>query len=1135
MIPTIYKTVIRGFIPFLCTIIVLTAEAQTKELKQLASDTKKAIKKGLLNKADSLCADYVLLFQKYNFQKDFDYSEMLSWKARRLSQKGRIDDAITIQKEIIAIRDTASDCTTAQSAPAVSDLASYYSQKGDYNKAIEIGHRAKELFQEIFGEKHHFYGISLSNLASYYSHRGQQGDYEKAVSLGEAAMKCIKKKTPEYANNLNSLVVFYTQTGNSSQANKLTKKAIKATNKYLADDNISKAIIFNNNATRLTRVGNYERALEFVSAAKDIYDKEGRTFSLPYSKMLANMATICTHLQKNDEAIQLLEQALPIIEKTAGKQHPDYLRCISDLSAAYRNIGNMEKSDELAHESERVSQQMGGQDNIKYARSLSKQASTFASNGNYSRAIEQELKAYNIFENRKDSINMASSMGLMANYLFANGEQERAFDMAEKSLDIFRKRNDSSVFYAQALNNSSILYYNGNNYDQASQYGLQAMKIYQQLGDTTNTIYARIMANNALFLFVKGQVKKATAIAQHAVDLHRSILGDDHYGNVPLLYNLSVYQMTDSLWQPASKNYRQALELQSDMIRTNFLHLTSQERENLWRQKSYVFRYAPLLAYQNRQHLEQDSLLAIDAYNAILFTKGILLNSDIDFRNLLKRTGDHQLLNKYNKLELLRHEATEYYKMPQNQRNETDLKRIKEEIYQLERSLVRGCKEYGSFTENLNISVEQVRQSLANDEAAIEFADFYLNGVGTTYIALLLRKDSPTPRLIRLFSEADLKDLSFGNKSFREALKNEHDIDLLYNNPQFGTKLWEPIMKHLDGVKKIYFTPTEIFYHLGIEYLPCDSVNRIGDLYSIYRLSSTKQLTQRKTEERIKSATIYGGLNYDMELTQLKEQHQSIISKDSIQWMAYEARHDETNFPNNLAEVQRTLDSLTVRGSVRYLEGTEYEALNIAEQLMQNDIDTHVLMQQEGTEESFKALSGSNQTIIHIATHGFSFSPSDIKNDHHKLVFLNEETDDIDNMLNYSGLLLSGANYVLKGGKMPNDIEDGVLTAREIAQVDLGKVDMVVLSACQTALGEIREDGVFGIQRGFKKAGARSLLMSLWKVNDQATSLMMTDFYKHLTAGYSRHEAFSMAQQTIRKQGFSSPYYWASFILLDDI
>ena len=342
-------------------------------------------------------------------------------------------------------------------------------------------------------------------------------------------------------------------------------------------------------------------------------------------------------------------------------------------------------------------------------------------------------------------------------------------------------------------------------------------------------------------------------------------------------------------------------------------------------------------------------------------------------------------------------------------------------------------------------------------------------------------------------------------------------------------------MKHLDGVKKIYFTPTEIFYHLGIEYLPCDSVNRIGDLYSIYRLSSTKQLTQRKTEERIKSATIYGGLNYDMELTQLKEQHQSIISKDSIQWMAYEARHDETNFPNNLAEVQRTLDSLTVRGSVRYLEGTEYEALNIAEQLMQNDIDTHVLMQQEGTEESFKALSGSNQTIIHIATHGFSFSPSDIKNDHHKLVFLNEETDDIDNMLNYSGLLLSGANYVLKGGKMPNDIEDGVLTAREIAQVDLGKVDMVVLSACQTALGEIREDGVFGIQRGFKKAGARSLLMSLWKVNDQATSLMMTDFYKHLTAGYSRHEAFSMAQQTIRKQGFSSPYYWASFILLDDI
>jgi CHAT domain-containing protein len=232
--------------------------------------------------------------------------------------------------------------------------------------------------------------------------------------------------------------------------------------------------------------------------------------------------------------------------------------------------------------------------------------------------------------------------------------------------------------------------------------------------------------------------------------------------------------------------------------------------------------------------------------------------------------------------------------------------------------------------------------------------------------------------------------------------------------------------------------------------------------------------------------------------------------------------------------MQRTLDSLSIRGSVNFLEGTKYEALNINEQLLQNNVDTtYVLMGDEGIEETFKQLNGTSRSIIHIATHGFSFSEQEIKEKGDKLVFINEQNDNLDNMLNYSGLLMSGANYVLKGRKLPEDIEDGILTAREISQVDLGKVGLVVLSACQTALGEIREDGVFGIQRGFKKAGAHSLLMSLWKVDDRATEIMMTAFYRNLVKSNDRYDAFKKAQKTVRERGFKSPYYWASFILLD--
>lgn len=123
-----------------------------------------------------------------------------------------------------------------------------------------------------------------------------------------------------------------------------------------------------------------------------------------------------------------------------------------------------------------------------------------------------------------------------------------------------------------------------------------------------------------------------------------------------------------------------------------------------------------------------------------------------------------------------------------------------------------------------------------------------------------------------------------------------------------------------------------------------------------------------------------------------------------------------------------------------------------------------------------------------------------------------------------------------KPDKFPSDIEDGILTAQEIAQLNLQDLQLTVLSACQTGLGELREDGVFGVQRGFKKAGAHTLVMSLWSINDVATQLMMTSFYEARLNGLSRHDAFKKAQATVRAQEkFSNPHYWASFIMLDDI
>ena len=248
------------------------------------------------------------------------------------------------------------------------------------------------------------------------------------------------------------------------------------------------------------------------------------------------------------------------------------------------------------------------------------------------------------------------------------------------------------------------------------------------------------------------------------------------------------------------------------------------------------------------------------------------------------------------------------------------------------------------------------------------------------------------------------------------------------------------------------------------------------------------------------------------------------------------------SMPDYAIAEQQMADSLAIlalaeRGaSVTNLKGAEKEAEAIEYLLFNAGKKYKIYEDRNGTEESFKSLSGKNVSLLHIATHGFSYPVTDQQNA--QLDWLNPSatantmpTDP----LCYSGLLFAGCNNKLQHPQdFPADIEDGILTAQEIAQLNLQSLQLTVLSACQTGTGMLHEDGVFGVQRGFKKAGAHTLVMSLWNVNDAATQLMMTSFYEALLSGMSRHEAFLKAQTTVRNT-YPDPHYWAPFIMLDDI
>jgi CHAT domain-containing protein len=178
-----------------------------------------------------------------------------------------------------------------------------------------------------------------------------------------------------------------------------------------------------------------------------------------------------------------------------------------------------------------------------------------------------------------------------------------------------------------------------------------------------------------------------------------------------------------------------------------------------------------------------------------------------------------------------------------------------------------------------------------------------------------------------------------------------------------------------------------------------------------------------------------------------------------------------------------------------------------------------------GTEESFLNMSGHAPQILHVATHGFYYTPDAAQ----KIDYLKGNTD----AMTLSGLVMSGGNAAWLGKELPQGVLGGILTAANISRLELSGIQMAVLSACQTGQGKVTPEGLFGLQRAFNKAGVQTLVMSLWNVSDVVTKDFMIKFYENLTLGdWSKRKAFNNAKTYIRSK-YSDPYYWAGFVMLD--
>ena len=411
-----------------------------------------------------------------------------------------------------------------------------------------------------------------------------------------------------------------------------------------------------------------------------------------------------------------------------------------------------------------------------------------------------------------------------------------------------------------------------------------------------------------------------------------------------------------------------------------------------------------------------------------------------------------------------------------------------------ERSLRRQAQLDGA--ENwLAASYDSVRQTLGDKDLAVEYVRYYdfrdaaNDSYPEMYVALLARKDWAEPKFVTLCTADELKS--------KTSLSSETIYSGGYVSSEIVRLLFDPIKEYTKKGGNVYFSPDGVIYNLAIENILTDDGMTLGEKYGLVRCSSTRNIAQIDNQPQYASAVLYGGLDYG----------------DGIAYVA----------------------KSTTRKGWNYLPGTLQEVTTIGEALKRHKIKTEIFTEKEGTEDSFARLSGRGTPIIHLATHGFFYTVSSSRRE----AFFDNlrgqnsaETEEISPMQR-SGLLLSGGNKTWVRGDEAVGSNDGVLLASEVMNMNLFGTKLLVLSACETGLGDMSVEGILGLQRAFKLAGVETIVMSLWKVDDAATSMMMEQFYEGLMSGKSKRKAFSLAQQKVRKMYPKEPQKWAAFIMLD--
>ncbi len=1049
-----------------------------------------------------------------------DYALCLNNLANTLSDLGKYNESLPIHKEALKIRESIFGKNHPDYALSLNNLASTYNHLGQYNEALTLHKEALKIRESIFGKKHPDYALSLNNIASTLSDLGQ---YNEALSLYKEALKIREdifgNNHPEYALSLNNLGSIYGELGQYNEALTLHKEALKIREDIFGKNHPDYAISLSNLASTFKDLGQYNEALILHKEALKNRERNFGKYHPDYALSLNNIASTLSDLGQYNEALSLYKEALKIREEIFGKNHPDYALSLNNLAGLYDNLNMYREAIYCNKEALVLIENLYTKSHPYYALSLNNLASLYYELGLYDESVKLNIQALNIRMSKLGSYHpdYAQSLNNLSTVYSKISQYEKALVTILEALNILEKNfGKNHPNYASSLNNLALIYSDQGFYENSITIYLEISKILENINRKNHPTYALNLNNLACVYNLIDQNEQAYLIYEEARRIYEIFIEKNHLDYANILNNMSHTLKILNKYEQSLSFAKQGHDILSQQIALQFSFLTESEKDK------YILSISNLLdIYFSICFEAKDKYLSSinDFYKTYLGYKGTILASQIDIRKSLQANSDKEVNLLYQEWIKTRQHLAKLYSVPLFQRW-TSVDSLERIANKLEGELSRKSSAFKKNRIEKEINIQDFHRSLSAKDCIVDIGHFRYWGNQVTdsimYVAFVFNKNDSLVNMIPLFEERQFLEI-ISKSSVRESSK----INNLYRNTELYNLIWKPIEKFVKTSENIYFSPSGMLNQVNIGAIMDSDSSYLCDKYKIYQVSSATNITKTDREtQNFKNLTIFGGMDFEASEEDVSKALQN-ISKDEEYvsrglYIQDSARH----------------------GKWTYLPGTKKEAENIYKISTNENIFAKIFTGADAIEEQFKNLDGEKSpSILHLATHGFFFPDPKISKE--KVGMMSFQRDNTfsmaDNPMNRSGLLFSGSNKAWIGDSISVSRDDGILTAYEASHTYLKNTELVVLSACETGLGDIKgSEGVYGLQRAFKMAGARYLMMSLWKVPDNASQEFMTTFYTELlTNKLPIRSAYKMAQNAMKAKYRNEPYKWAGFVLME--